>query len=65
MLQIGAAERGSRVSQGFLMCRCDRVRAAEHAPRDPSHVLERLNGLAEIVKCGVDVLLESFPVSPP
>ena len=31
---------------------CERVRAAEHAPRDPSRVLERRHGLAEIVERG-------------
>jgi len=32
------------------------VRAAEHAPRDPFHVLERRHGLAEIVERGGGVL---------
>ena len=33
-----------------------RVRAAEHAPRDPFRVLARRHGLAEIVESGVGIL---------
>ena len=33
------------------------MRAAEHAPRDPSRVLERRHGLAEIVEHGAVVLV--------
>ena len=32
------------------------MRAAEHAPRGPFQVLERLNALTEIVECGAGVL---------
>ena len=35
-----------------------RVRATEHAPRNPSHVLERRHGLVEIVERGVCRLVE-------
>ena len=36
--------------QIFLNPRCERVRAAKHAPRDPFRVLEHRHGLAEIVE---------------
>ena len=55
------AERRSRVSQRVPKSHCDRVRAAEHAPRRPSRVLERIHGLAEIVKCGLVVVVELSP----
>ena len=47
---FAGAERGSRVSQ---FCRdpfCNRVRAAEHAPRCPFRFLKRRHGFAEIVE---------------
>ena len=31
---------------------CDRMRAAQHAPRDSTRVLERRHGLAEIIERG-------------
>ena len=65
MLQIAAAERGSRVSQVILNPRCNRVRAAEHTPCGPSRVLKRLNGLAEIVERGVGVPVERLRVNFP
>ena len=37
--------------------RGERVRAAEHAPRDPCRLLERRHGLAEIVERGAGVLV--------
>ena len=40
------AKRGSRCSQGTLNPLCERVRAAEHAPRDPFRLLERRHGFA-------------------
>ena len=43
----------------------DRVRAAEHAPRDPLRVLERRHGLAEIVERGASVWVERRRVKPP
>ncbi len=46
------AERYSRLSQVFLNPGCDWVRAAEHAPRDPQNLLERCNGILEIVERG-------------
>ena len=46
---FAGAERGSRVLQGVLNIRCERMRAAEHAPRYPVRVLEHRHGLAEIV----------------
>ena len=51
-------ERGSRFSQSRLYSSRGRVRAAEHAPRDPLSVLARHHGLAEIVECGAAVLEE-------
>ena len=43
------------VSQAALNVHCERVRAAEHAPRDPCRVLERRHGFAEIVERGARV----------
>jgi hypothetical protein len=48
-------ERGSRISNINLNRFCGRVRAPEHAPRDPSRVLEHRHGLAEIVERGARV----------
>ena len=45
----------------FLNRRCKRVRATEHAPHGPSRVLERIHGLAEIVKRGLVVVVELSP----
>ena len=59
------AERGSRFLQIVLNRLCDWMRAAEHAPRDPSRVLERRHGLAEIVERGGGVLVERLRVKPP
>jgi hypothetical protein len=44
----------SRVAQIALNIHCDRVRAAEHAPRGPYRILERRQGLADIVERGAD-----------
>ena len=41
-----------------LNLRCDRVRAAEHAPRGPFQLLERRHCLAEIVERGAGVPAE-------
>ena len=49
---VADAELGSRVSQEFLNPHCDRVRAAENAPRGPCRVLENIHGLAEIANLG-------------
>ena len=59
------AERGSRVSQGGLNPHCAWVRAAKHAPRDPSRVLERIYGLVEIVELGIGVQVERLRVNRP
>ena len=37
---------------------CGRVRAAEHAPGNPSYFLEYRHGFAEIVERGGGVLVE-------
>ena len=47
----------------FLNRRCKRVRATEHAPRGPFRLLERIHGLAEIVKRGLVVVVELSPVA--
>jgi len=51
-------ERVSRVLQFALNIKCDWVRAAEHAPRGPFRLLERIHGLAEITVCGCGVFVE-------
>ena len=45
-----AMSRASEVA--FNLRSYERMRAAEHAPRDPSRVFERRHGLAEIVERG-------------
>ena len=62
---LAGAEDGSRVSHGYLDPRCDRMRATEHAPRDPFRGLERRYCLAEIVECGVGVPAECHRVIRP
>ena len=37
---------------------CGRVRATEHAPRNPCRILERRHSLADIVERGTGVLVE-------
>ena len=49
----------------MLYLHCERVRATEHTPRDPFVLLEHCHGLAEIVECGVLVVVERLRVSPP
>jgi hypothetical protein len=51
--------------QIILNRRGERVRAAEHAPRDPFRVLERRLGLVEIVERGVVVQVERLRVIRP
>ena len=48
--RLAGAERGSRLSQGNLNIRYERVRATEHAPCGRFHLFERRHGLAEIVE---------------
>ena len=62
---LAGAERGSRISQGFLNPPCVWVRAAEEAPRGPCRLFERRFRLAEIVERGVGVLEERPRVTPP
>ena len=54
-----------RVLQRILNPHCGRVRATEHAPRDPRRVLERRHGLAEIVERRAGVLVERPRVNLP
>ena len=51
--------------QVVLNVPCDRVRATEHAPRNASNVLERRQGLAEIVERGAGVVVERLRIIPP
>ena len=59
---FAGAEHFSRGSQIDLKCRCERVCASEHAPRDPPRVLERLLCLVEIVERGAGVPVISTQV---
>ena len=59
--RFASAERRSRESQLLLNRRCERVRTTEHAPRRPHQFLERIHGLAEIVKRGLVVFVELSP----
>ena len=61
--RVAGAERSSRVSQGYLDRPYARMRATEHAPRGPFHVLERRHSLAELVERGGGVLVERLPVN--
>ena len=63
--RFAGAERGSRVSQVCPNIRCERVRTAEHAPRNPFQFLERSNSLAHIVERGAGVVVEHPRVIPP
>ena len=56
--RLVGAERGSLASQGPLNCRCERVRAPEHAPRCTLRVLEPRYRLAEVVERGGGVIVE-------
>ena len=62
---FAGTELGPRESQGPLNVLCERMRAAEHAPRGPFRVLERRHGLAEVVERGGGVIVEHLPVKPP
>ena len=62
---FAGAERCSRGLQIALNPHCGRVRATEHAPRDPRRVLERRHGLAEIVERRAGVLVERPRVNLP
>ena len=56
------AERGLRCfSQVALNPHCGRVRAAEHASRNPCRVLERRHGFAEIVERGAIIQTQPNP----
>ena len=59
--RFASAERRSRESKLLLNRRCERVRTTEHAPRRPRRLLERIHGLAEIVKRGLVVVVELSP----
>ena len=55
---LAGAERGSRGFQGAPNRRRGRMRATEHAPCGPFHLLERIHGLAEIGERGAFVIAE-------
>ena len=57
-LRFAGAERGSRSFHVALNFLCGRVPASKHALRDPSYLLERRHGLAEIVERGAVVSVE-------
>ena len=62
---FSGAERGSRSSQRLLNIYCERMRATEHAPRDPCHILERRHGLSEIGERGAGVEVDRLRVITP
>ena len=62
---FAGGERCARVSKRVLNPSCVRVRATEHALRDPNRVLERRHGLAEIAERRAGVRVERLPVAPP
>ncbi len=62
---FAGAERGSRLTQAGISSRCERMGAAEHAPRGPCCFLERRYGLAEIVERGVSVFVQRLRESHP
>ncbi len=51
-MRLAGAELCSHFAQIAPDAFCSRVRATEHASRDPFNVLERRHGLAEIVDGG-------------
>ena len=53
--RVAGAEDRSRDSQTLLSRQSERMRATEHAPRDPFQLLERRQGLAEILERDVGV----------
>ena len=63
--RLAGGENSSRRFQTIFKCRGERVRAAKHAPRDPSRILEGRHGLVEIVERGGGVLAERPRVIPP
>ena len=62
---FAGAERGSSKSQAALNLRRGRVRGSKHAERDPSRVLKRHYGLAQIVERGGVVHVERLRVYKP
>ena len=61
---VAGAEDDSRDLQFPLNPRCDRVRAAKHAPHGPCQFLERRHALAEIAERGAGVFVERPRVCP-
>ena len=62
--RFAGAELGSRASQIVLNLYFERMRAAEHAPRDPRCLLERRHSLTEIVERRAVVHVERRCVNP-
>ena len=56
--RFAGAERGSRSFHVALNFLCGRVPVSKHALRNPSYLLERRQGLAEIVERGAVVSVE-------
>ena len=62
--RVAGAERGSCVSHVALNPPCERMRAAEYAPRNLFRLLERRHGLAKIIQRGVGVEVGSVSGRP-
>ena len=56
--RFAGAEDCSGVPQADPNRRCERMRAAKHAPCGPNRLFERRHGLMEIIECGAFVLVE-------
>ena len=63
--RLAGGEVRAQESQTFIYLPCGRVRAPEHAPRDPICVLERLHGLAPVIERGAGLPVERQRVIPP
>jgi hypothetical protein len=60
--RLAGVERGARFLQLLPKPLRERVRATEHAPRDPFRVLEGRHALAEVVERGVGVQVPPDPM---
>ena len=60
--RLASAERRSRSFHVALNFLCGRVPASKHALRDPSYLLERRHGLAEIVERGANRARPGVPI---
>ena len=53
---VAGGESFTRILQGALNIPSERMRAAHHAPRNTSRLLEHRHGFAEIIERGAGVL---------